>query len=339
MRLLAPPFASTVSVPAASQTKETETPGAAGKASNSDRSGHEDLVEKSSTASEASPGAKTAAVERPLSPNPVPATGSLPGSAAPPRQESAQPRGDARPAAAHPELDPFWNQKFLTKSWDLDRLTTQDEISLGNELHSLILELNPTDNGSGLRRVKEAAKPLLELRSRKDLQYEFTILNSDIPNAFSHPGGFIYISRKLLEMIAEDEDYVLEFVIGHEIAHVELQHALHCLQDRRVREFKDGTLQKLYFLIIPHAYPNELEFAADAWVYRRMKQLGRSEHDCFAFLRKLDSYAKANGFDDGRGKVEDLFKDGRGKPDATPARSPIENHLRAHTAAWSAWII
>ena len=154
-----------------------------------------------------------------------------------------------------------------------------------------------------------------------------------MPNAFSHPGGFIYVSQKLLDMISEDEDYALEFAIAHEIAHIDLGHALTCLKDPGVRAFSDGTLQKLYFLIIPHAYPDNLEFAADTWAYQRMKGLGRSDHDCFAFLRKLDSYAKANGFADRRGKPEDLLKSRAGKPDAFPVFSPIDNHLRAHPPA------
>ena len=250
----------------------------------------------------------------------------------------------ARPAASAGDVpksaprladrDPFWNQPYLNKQWDLDHFTAQDENALGEELHNLIIELNPRDNGSGRQRVITAARQLLDLRDRKNVEYTVTILDSDIPNAFSHPGGFIYLSRGLLEMFAEDEDYLIEFVVCHEIAHKELQHALQCLRDQRVRKFKDGTLQKLYFLILPHAYPRELEFAADRWVYQRMRRLGRTDHDRLAFLRKLDGYAKANGFDDGQGKVEELYKQWGGKPGVAPTISPIENHLRAHTAAW-----
>ena len=194
--------------------------------------------------------------------------------------------------------------------------------------------MNPAASGSGRQRVVEAAKPLLDLRDKKDQEYEFTILDSDIPNAFSHPGGFIYVSRKLLEMIPEDEDYALEFAIGHEIAHLELEHAVQCLRDKAVRSFNDGTVQKLYFLILPYAYPNSLEFAADQWAYTRMKRLGRSDHDCFAYLRKLRSYAAANGFDDGRGKPEELTKAHSGRAFSGLELSPLENHLRAHPAAW-----
>jgi hypothetical protein len=230
------------------------------------------------------------------------------------------------------KLDLFWSQDFLTKKWDVDRLAPQDEIVLGEQLHDLILKSSPPDDES-VQRLKKAAERLRELDSSKGAKYEFTVLNSEIPNAFSHPGGFIYISRKLLDMIAEEEDYVLEFVIGHEMAHLELHHALQVLRNAGVRNIPLGTLQKLYFLIIPHAYPDEFELAADAWVYQRMKRLNRSDHDCLAFLRKLERYAKANGFEAGRGKIETLMKGGSPKPDSASIVSPIDNHLRAHNAA------
>jgi len=221
----------------------------------------------------------------------------------------------------------------LAKPWNVDQLTVQDEITLGDQLHDVILRWNPPDNTSG-QRVRQAAEPFLELDPKQGTKYEFTILNSDVPNAFSHPSNYIYISRKLIDMIADEENYVLEFVIGHEMAHLELHHALQVLRNAGVRKYTDGTLQKLYFLIIPHAYPAEFEFAADAWVYQRMKRLGRSEHDCLAFLRKLERYADLNGIANGRGKFEDLIiKDRSGKLDSAAIVSPIDNHLRAHPAA------
>jgi Zn-dependent protease with chaperone function len=229
--------------------------------------------------------------------------------------------------------DPFWNQPELSKEWNLDQLTAQDEERVGEQLNRLILELNPEDRGSGLRRVIEVAQPLLEQVRRADRAYRFFVLASEVPNAFSHTGGYVYVSRRLLELIPEDEEHLLEFVIGHEMAHVELRHGLACLRDPRVRKFSDGTLQKLYFLIIPYGYPDPLEFAADEWVYRRMKQLGRSDHDCFKFLRILDRYAEANGFQQGRGKPEELLKENRDDPEGRRAISPIDNHLRSHPAA------
>ena len=264
---------------------------------------------------------------------PSPVAASMPPSRAvaptpPPRAVPQPATGDRAADLAPWKNDPIWSQPYLAKSWNLDGLTIQDENQLGDQLHGLILQLNSEDRGPGLRRVNEAARPLLELVQPKGRQYRFSVLNSEVANAFSHPGGYIYVSSKLLEMIPEDEDYLLEFVLGHEMAHVELQHALGCLRNPSVRTFSDGTLQKLYLLIIPRGYFDEQEYAADEWVYHRMKRLKRSEHECLKFLRMLDKYANAHGFVNGRGQPEELLKEKAGEPEGSRRISLIDNHLR-----------
>ena len=58
--------------------------------------------------------------------------------------------GDVAKSVPSPEkLDPFWSQSFLTKDWDLGHLTARDENTLGQELHNVIIELNPVDEGPG----------------------------------------------------------------------------------------------------------------------------------------------------------------------------------------------
>jgi predicted Zn-dependent protease len=57
---------------------------------------------------------------------------------------------------------------------------------------------------------------------RPNIQYHFEVVDSPIVNAFALPGGFIYITRGILErMNSEDE---LAAVMGHEIAHVAARH-------------------------------------------------------------------------------------------------------------------
>jgi hypothetical protein len=247
--------------------------------------------------------------------------GSPPADRAPGRIDGNAPAPTQQPQ----KLNSFWDQPALIKTWELGHLSTKDEFQLGRELHDLILQFNgPLETGSWQQRVEEAAKPFLKTLSRREIAYTFTILDSNAVNAFSHPGGFIYVSRGLFNLIGEDEEYALEFVIGHEIAHVELQHALKCLRDPGVMKLREGTLQKLYMMIIPFGYyPDALEYEADRWAYQRMTQHGRSEHESLAFLRKFDKYADNNG-----------FKNGRGKPQPGSDSTPLENHFRAHTAAW-----
>lgn len=50
--------------------------------------------------------------------------------------------------------------------------------------------------------------------------YEFRVLHSELPWAQSFSTGFVYVSDRLLEMIEDPRE--LEFILAHEIAHVEL---------------------------------------------------------------------------------------------------------------------
>lgn len=235
--------------------------------------------------------------------------------------EPARPPAE-RPSLADPALDPLWNTPRMKAAWDLSRMGPEEEVRLGRELHDLVLHFNvPLEDGPWLRRVEEAAAPLLGTRSRKEIPYTFTVLDSDAPSAFSHPGGYVYVTRGFVGLIGEDEGYALEFALGHEIAHVDLKHALKSLDDPGVKKLGLGTLAAFYILIAPLAYPDDLEFEADAWVASRMKRLDRTRRETLAFLRKLEGYAKAHGFENGRKPPE-------------PGPSAAENHLRAHPAAW-----
>ena len=53
--------------------------------------------------------------------------------------------------------------------------------------------------------------------------YHFTLLNSAVENAFSVPGGYIYVTRQLLTLM--DDEAELAFVLGHEAGHVAAGHA------------------------------------------------------------------------------------------------------------------
>jgi predicted Zn-dependent protease len=51
----------------------------------------------------------------------------------------------------------------------------------------------------------------------------FTTLNSPVENAFSVPGGYVYITRQLLTIM--DDESELAFALGHETGHIAANHA------------------------------------------------------------------------------------------------------------------
>lgn len=51
----------------------------------------------------------------------------------------------------------------------------------------------------------------------------FTTLNSAVENAFSVPGGYVYITRQLMTLM--DDESELAFALGHEVGHIAANHA------------------------------------------------------------------------------------------------------------------
>jgi len=192
------------------------------------------------------------------------------------------------PDARLAKIDPYWSQPEVKTNWKLSNISDQDEMRLGEELHNMIMRFNPPASGGPWReRVHAAAKPLLARVSRKDIEYTFTILDSEAINAFSHPGGHVYLSRGLFAFISEDEEVLLQFILAHEIAHVDLRHMIQCLQDPGVQKIQMGTLEKVYFFILPFGYMDKQEFAADQWAYRQLVGLDHTRYVALKFLRKL----------------------------------------------------
>jgi predicted Zn-dependent protease len=233
------------------------------------------------------------------------------------------PAAPAKKAGPTRKLDPFWNEPDQQKIWDFDKdkFSAADERELGRALHKMILHDHPEVEGGPLqKRMEDAARPYLAAVTRKDVEYTFTVLDCPRLNAFSHPGGYIYVCKGLFDWIAEDEDYALGFILGHEIAHVDLAHAITCMRDPEIKKnFKFGTSLFFFAALIPGGYLKPQDQEADRWVVERMLKDGRTRYEVLAFLRRLEDYAKSNGFENKRKAPTD-------KPDV-PA---LDNHIRAH---------
>lgn len=75
-----------------------------------------------------------------------------------------------------------------------------------------------------MRRVNLVGRALGRYSSRPELDWRFGVLDSDSVNAFSAPDGYVFITRGLYEMAADDD--ALAAILGQEIAHVTKRHAL-----------------------------------------------------------------------------------------------------------------
>ena len=113
----------------------------------------------------------------------------------------------------------------VTGKKELSLLSTQQEVQIGQQQYRPQLQSQGgryyVDNELQFY-VNSVGQRLAKVSDRPDLPYEFTVLNSSVPNAWALPGGKIAINRGLLSYL-EDEAQ-LAAVLGHEIVHAAARH-------------------------------------------------------------------------------------------------------------------
>jgi predicted Zn-dependent protease len=78
--------------------------------------------------------------------------------------------------------------------------------------------------------VSLVGQALAQSAGRGDLVYHFAILRDEGVNAFSTPGGYIFVTRGALRQMRDESE--LAGVLAHEIAHVNLRHVLTEIENR-----------------------------------------------------------------------------------------------------------
>jgi Zn-dependent protease with chaperone function len=76
--------------------------------------------------------------------------------------------------------------------------------------------------------LEEIFTRLAAQAERREIEYSLSVLNTFEQNAFALPGGYIFLTRGLLQLINGDETK-LAAVLGHEIAHVEKRHGINAV--------------------------------------------------------------------------------------------------------------
>jgi len=119
-------------------------------------------------------------------------------------------------------------------------LTTEREVAVGRGAAQQVeREMGLVRDPELVAYVRALGSRLAALSPRKDLDYDFNVVDMPEANAFALPGGHIYVSRGLLA-IANSEDELAN-VIGHEIGHVAGRH--HAQQ--QARQQRVGALSVL----------------------------------------------------------------------------------------------
>ena len=104
-------------------------------------------------------------------------------------------------------------------------LDPQDVADAQREHAQLVQELGGAETGPRAAYVDSVGHRVAAFSGVADpaRAFHFTTLNSASENAFSVPGGYVYVTRQLLTLM--DDESELAFAIGHEVGHVAANHA------------------------------------------------------------------------------------------------------------------
>ncbi|MFW5840893.1 MAG: M48 family metalloprotease [Planctomycetota bacterium] len=116
-----------------------------------------------------------------------------------------------------------------TGKMQLDLISDQQEIAMGEEAAPQFEK--EFDGAVGNRTlqayVSQVGNQVAEAAER-DMPYEFTLVRSDVPNAFALPGGKIFLTAGLMARMQNERQ--LAAVLAHEVAHVSAEHNTQGLQ-------------------------------------------------------------------------------------------------------------
>jgi Zn-dependent protease with chaperone function len=168
-------------------------------------------------------------------------------------------------------------------------LSPEEERQWGTRLHEQLLEQQEVSHDAAMqRRVERLAKPLVA-QVHRDVRYTFTILQSDDINAFSMAGGYVYVNRGLMEFATDDAE--LQFVLGHEIGHVDMSHCSRQLtyvaRASQIATPAAGAIAGVLHDLLSRSYTKDQEFEADAYGLRAIQRAGLTSDPAISFLRRL----------------------------------------------------
>lgn len=107
---------------------------------------------------------------------------------------------------------------------DLVFSSEKSEIAKAREVHPLMLQQfgGAYDDQQLQQYVGEIGQRAAKASQRPELQYTFTVLDSETINAFTTGGGYVYITRGIMNFLNSEAE--LMAVIGHEIGHINARH-------------------------------------------------------------------------------------------------------------------
>jgi predicted Zn-dependent protease len=193
-------------------------------------------------------------------------------------------------------------EKGLQLFQALQPIGYEEELALGGAVAIEVFQRfgGPYEDPKVLKYVNLVGNSVAQFCDRPNIPYHFAVLNSEQPNAFAAPGGYIFVTIGLLKSVRNEAE--LAGVLGHEIAHVSEKHALEAIQRGKtlkgIGEFsltvmnKDpglfaGVIGELTEMLFTRGLDRNMEYEADRIGTEYASRVGYSSMGLRDFLNTL----------------------------------------------------
>jgi predicted Zn-dependent protease len=159
----------------------------------------------------------------------------------------------------------------------------------------------PVNNESLQKYLNLVGSAVAANSKRPTIPYQFAVLDSQVQNAFAAPGGVIFISKALINVIENESE--LAGVLAHEVGHVAAKHAISSIRRTQFlqgvgtitaatmkggkgKQFESmiGDLQSVLF---DKGLDKGMEFEADAAAMETAYRTGYDPRGLISVLKKL----------------------------------------------------
>jgi predicted Zn-dependent protease len=241
----------------------------------------------------------------------------------------------------------------VTGKRDLMLMSKGQEVAMGQQSDPEIKNFFGVYEDEKLQRfINEKGQQMAAVSHRKELNYQFKIVDSPVVNAFAVPGGYVYFTRGIMAHFNNEAEFA--GVLGHEIGHITARHSAKQYSNAMIAQiglaagmilspefaqFGDLASQGVQLLFLK--FGRDAESQSDGLGVEYSTKIGYDAAEMAGFFETLDRLSKNAGGEevptflsthpdplDREKKVAKLAEDWKRKVGATTLKVNGDNYLR-----------